>query len=132
MVSVIGISVWHGSPLFAILFLAALRRVPADLLDAATVDGAGGFQRLGLVILPHLWPALILGFVLSLLGTFGDFAIVEIVTRGGPLGATQTLPTLAFETLLNESEVGQAAAISLSFLPIYAVGIAFLARQIRR
>ncbi len=95
------------------------------------MDGASDIQRFWRVIVPHLRPALILGLVLSFLGTFGDFAIIELVTRGGPIEATQTLPTLAMQTNLYGTDVGSAAAIALSFLPVYAVGLVLLAREVK-
>ena len=83
MASLITVNVWHGTALFGVLLLAALRSVPADILDAAVIDGALPLRRFTDVVLPYLSSALALGAVLSVVGTFGDFAIVHLLTGAG-------------------------------------------------
>jgi multiple sugar transport system permease protein len=127
MVSVVAVNVWHGTALFGVLLLAALRSISTDLLDAAAVDGAGQLQRFVHIVVPYLKPAALLGVVLSVLGNFGDYAIVELLTRGGPLGRSQIVGTFAFENALISGYVGIGAAIALVMVPVYlaALVIAF-------
>ena len=119
MISVVTVNVWHGTALFGILCLAALRSIPADLHDAAATDGARGLQRFLFVQLPLLRPALLLAGILSVVGNFGDFPIIYLLTGGGPLGKTDIVSTYAFETALNAGDIGGAAAIALSVVPLY-------------
>lgn len=123
MASVIGVSVWHGTALFGVLLLAALRAISRDLLDAAAADGADRARRFLNIVLPHLVPAALLGVVLSVLGNFGDFAIVELLTRGGPLGQSQIVSTSAFENALLSGYLGLGAALALVMVPVYVAAL---------
>lgn len=133
MVSVVVVSVWHGTALFGVLLLAALRSIPRDLLDAAAVDGAGRLRRFAHILVPYLRPAALLGVLLSLLGNFGDYAIVELLTRGGPLGRSQIVSTFAFENALLSGYIGLGAAVALVMVPVYVaalvVGYRLLGRE---
>ncbi len=123
MVSVVAVSVWHGTALFGILLLAALRSISRDVLDAAAVDGAGPLGGFVYIVTPHLVPAALLGVLLSVLGNFGDYAIVELLTRGGPLGRSQIISTYAFENALISGYIGLGAAIALTMVPVYLVAL---------
>jgi multiple sugar transport system permease protein len=132
MAALVTVNVWHGAALFAVLVLAALRTVPRDVLDAATTDGAGALRRFRHVVLPALVPAFALGAALSVAGTFGDFAIVHLLTGGGPANGTTILSTMAFQTALRDGDLGVASAVALSIMPLYAAGLVFLLRLVRR
>jgi len=84
------------------------------------------------VVLPALVPAFALGAMLSIAGTFGDFAIVHLLTGGGPANSTTILSTMAFQTALRDGDLGTAAAVALSVLPIYAAGLAYMLTLVRR
>ena len=132
MVSVIAVNVWHGTALFGVLLLAGLRSISTDLIDAAEVDGARRFQRFLHIIVPYLKPAALLGAVLSVLGNFGDYAIVELLTRGGPLGRSQIVSTYAFENALVSGYIGLGAAIALTMVPVYIVALVVAYRLLGR
>ena len=132
MVSVVAVNVWHGTALIGILLLAALRSIPSDVLDAAAVDGAGRLRRFAHVVVPALRPAALLGVVLSVLGNFGDFAIVELLTRGGPLGRSQIVSTFAFENAMISGFIGLGAAVALAFVPVYVAALAVAYRLLGR
>jgi multiple sugar transport system permease protein len=132
MAGLVTVNVWHGSALFAVLVLAGLRMVPRDVLDAATTDGARIVRRFWHVVLPSLVPAFALGAMLSAAGTFGDFAIVHLLTGGGPANSTTILSTMAFQTALRDGDLGVACAVALSILPLYAAGLVYLLRLVRR
>jgi len=132
MVCVVAVNVWHGTALFGILLLAALRSIPADVLDAAAVDGAGRVRRFAHVVLPYLRPAAVLGVVLSVLGNFGDYAIVELLTRGGPLGRSQIVSTYAFENALLSGYIGVGAAVALVMVPVYVTALVVAYRLLGR
>jgi multiple sugar transport system permease protein len=86
MASLIAVNVWHGVGLFVVLLLASLRSISSEVLDSAVVDGAHSWQRFLHVILPLLKPAFVLAAVLSIMGTFGDFAIVHVLTNEATAG----------------------------------------------
>src|SRR5207253_91451 len=132
MVSVVAVNVWHGTALFGVLLLAALRSISTDLLDAAAVDGAGQVQRFLHIVVPYLKPAALLGVVLSVLGNFGDYAIVELLTRGGPLGRSQIVSTFAFENALISGYIGVGAAIAMVMVPVYVVALVIAFRLVGR
>jgi multiple sugar transport system permease protein len=132
MVSVVAVNVWHGTALFGVLLSAGLGSIGTDLLDSATIDGARPLARLRHITLPLLRPALVLAIVLSVLGTFGDFTIVELLTGGGPLDHTSIVSTFAYENALIEGNLGIAAAASLALLPAYLVGLVLALRLLRR
>jgi multiple sugar transport system permease protein len=132
MVGVVAVSVWHGTALFGVLLLAALRSIPRDVLDAAAVDGAGRVRRFAHIVAPYLRPAALLGVVLSLLGNFGDYAIVELLTRGGPLGRSQIVSTFAFENALLSGYIGLGAAVALAMVPVYVAALVVAYRLLGR
>jgi multiple sugar transport system permease protein len=131
MLSLITVNVWHGTALFAVLILAGLRSVPSEVLDSARVDGARTLQRFRHVQLPRLWAPLGLAAMLSLMGTFGDFAVVFLLTGGGPYNETQIVSTFAFQVALRDGDLGIGSAAAVSLLPIYVVGLLYLLRSLR-
>src|SRR5260370_1590266 len=116
MASLITVNIWHGVGLFLILLLAGLRSIPNEVLDAALVDGARSRQRFVHVILPQLRPALALSAVLSIMGTFGDSAIIHILTNVGPANHTQTVQHMAFLVALRAGDLAVASALAFSLL----------------
>ena len=128
MASLITVNVWHETGLFAVLLLAGLRSIGSDVVDAARLDGAAGIRRLVSVVLPLLWPALVLGAALSVMGSFGDFAIVHVLTNGGPANHTQTIPHMAFMIALRDGAVGVGGAAAFTLLPVYGLMLAYLLR----
>lgn len=132
MASLVTVNVWHGTALFGVLLLAALRAVPGPLLEQAAIDGAGPRQRFQHIVLPHLYPAFLIAGLLSILGTFGDFSIVHLLTGGGPANRTNIVGTMAFQIALRDGDLGTASAVSLALLPLYLGGVALVLRQVRR
>lgn len=132
MASLITVNVWHGVGLFVILFLAGLRSIPKEVFDAALVDGARRWQRFVYVTVPLLRPAFALAAVLSIMGTFGDFAIVHVLTNGGPAGHTQTITHMAFLVALRDGDLGVSAAIAVSLIPVYLIAVAYMLRSVVR
>ncbi len=132
MASLVTVNVWHGTALFTVLSLAALRSVPRHVLDAAITDGARWYQRFLRILLPYLVPGLVLAALLSVLGTFGDFVFVHLITGGGPANSTSIVGTMAFQVALIDGDLGLASAISFSVIPVYLVGLAYLLRLVGR
>lgn len=131
MTAVILINSWRFFPFIAVILLAGLQRIPAELYEAATIDGATSVQKFWYVTIPQLQQTL---FVLGLVGTllsFNVFDIVWLLTAGGPSGATTTVPVLIYETAFKSYRLSEAAAMSVItgvFLMAFALAfIRFLA-----
>ena len=132
MASVIFVNVWRGFPFFGISFLAGLKAIPGEQYEAAAVDGANIVQRFRHVTLPALRNIIIIVTLLSTIWTFNDFAIVYILTKGGPGGATQVIPVFTYEMAFGAQRLGEAIAAALYILPALAMVIIVLSRYMRR
>ena len=132
MAAVIFVNIWRGFPFFGISFLAGMKAIPAELYEAASVDGANAFQRFIHITLPGLRNIVIIVVLLSTIWTFNDFAIVYILTKGGPGGATMVLPVFTYEMAFGAQRLGDAIAVALYMLPPLAIVIIVLARYMRR
>ncbi len=132
MASVIAVNVWRGFPFFGISFLAGMKAIPGELYEAAAVDGATALQRFRHVTLPGIRTIMIIVLLLSTIWTFNDFAIVYILTKGGPGGTTMVLPVFTYEMAFGAQRLGEAIAAALYMLPPLALVIIVLARNMRR
>ena len=122
MMSVILVSVWLWTPFVTTTFLAGLQTVPVQLYEAARVDGAGPIRRFFHVTLPALRPILIVIILLRGIWMFNKFDIIWLTTGGGPLGATEHLPVLAYRQAFTLFDLGSGAAIAtLSFLALLVI-----------
>lgn len=131
-VAVILVNAWRGTPFFAISILAGLVAIPQDLYDAAKVDGAGPLSRFRYVTLPMLKPILSVVMLFSIIFTFADFDIVWVLTRGGPTNSTHLFATLAYQTGLVSSKLGEGAAIALFLFPVLVVTVIVQLHLIRK
>jgi multiple sugar transport system permease protein len=127
MPSVIVATFWRGFPFWVISFLAALQSVPPELYEAAAIDGAGAWQRFQRVTLPSIRHVVLVVLLLSTIWTTNGFENVWLLTQGGPSDATMTFPVLAYLGL-QSLRIGEAAAVSVSMLPIFAVLALFVAK----
>jgi multiple sugar transport system permease protein len=115
------VNIWRGTPFFAISLLAGLQTIPQDLYEAASIDGANAVNRFRHITLPLLMPVLTIVMLFSIIQTFADFQIVEVLTRGGPTDSTHLFATLAFAIGMLGGRLGQGAAVSLYMLPFLAL-----------
>lgn len=132
MVCVIFVNVWRGMPFFGITLLAGLQSISPDYYEAATIDGANAWQRFRRITLPLLLPVLTLVLLFSVIQTFSDFQIVEVLTRGGPADSTHLFATLAFQDGLQAGRLGLGAAVSLFMMPFLALLVFVQAWYTRR
>lgn len=126
MVSVVIASVWLWTPFVTICVLAGLQDIPLALYEAARVDGAGAIARFWHITLPQLRPVLTVVVLLRAIWMFNKFDIIWLLTEGGPLGATEHLPILAYKRAFSQFDVGGGAAVAtLSFLILTALVIVY-------
>ncbi|HEY3067397.1 MAG TPA: sugar ABC transporter permease [Methylomirabilota bacterium] len=130
--SVMFVNVWRGFPFSAIVLLAGLTSVPPEIIDAAKVDGTSFLKRFRLVIVPMIAPILFIGSAFDTVFTLSDLSIVYLLTNGGPDGATEILPTLAYNTGIRGGALGRGAAISLFLFPLLLPAMIMLLRTLRR
>jgi multiple sugar transport system permease protein len=123
--SVIAANVWRGIPFVAITLLAGLQTISPSLYEAATLDGAGPWQRFRFVTLPMLSPIIAVVMTFSVLLTFTDFQLIYAITRGGPINATQLMATLSFQRAITEGRLGEGAAIADAMAPFLLSAILF-------
>ena len=130
--SVILVNVWIGSPFFMIMYLAALKSVPEQLYEAASIDGAAWWQRIWYVTLPMMRNIIAITALFSLIVTFANFDIVRILTRGDPLNTTHIFGTWAFRVGIESGDIPLGSAVSLFMVPILAVAATFILRDITK
>lgn len=120
--AIILFAVWKNFGYNMIIFVAALQSIPADLYEAAHLDGANGWQTLRRVTLPLLRPTMLLVGVLTVAGYFQLFAEPYVMTEGGPLQSTTSVLYLMYEQGFKWWNLGSASAIAfLLFLIVLAV-----------
>ena len=128
MVSVILISVWLWTPFVTTTFLAGLQTVPSQLYEAARVDGAGPVRRFFHVTLPALRPILTVVILLRAVWMFNKFDVIWLTTGGGPLGATEHLPVLAYREAFALYDIGTGAAVATISFVVLMVAVAIYFR----
>ncbi|MHB8733595.1 MAG: carbohydrate ABC transporter permease [bacterium] len=131
-VAVISVNVWRGFPFAAIVLMAGMSAVPLELLDAGKVDGANFFLRYRYIVIPVIAPILLVGLLFDTVFTLSDISIVYLLTLGGPMGATEILPTKALEVGIQAGALGRGAAIALMLFPILLPVVYLLLRNLRR
>ena len=116
--SIILVSVWRNMGYYMVLYLAALQGIPRELMEAATVDGAGKWQQFLHVTLPQLKPTTFFVSVMMVISCFKIYDVVAIMTEGGPGRATKMLVTYIYDEAFVKVRYGQASAISMVLLVI--------------
>jgi multiple sugar transport system permease protein len=115
--SVIFANIWRGIPFVAITLLAGLQTVPPSLYEAATIDGANRWQIFRHITYPMLTPIIAVVMTFSVLFTFTDFQLIWVLTKGGPVNATQLMATLSYQRAIIAGHLGEGAAISSAMIP---------------
>src|SRR3974390_2199506 len=130
--SVILVNVWYGAPFFLIMYLAALKSVPEQLYEAAAIDGANAWQKFVHITLPMMRNIIAITVLFSLIVTFANFDIVQIMTGGGPRNMTHVFATYAFLLGIRSGDLPLGAASSLFMFPILAIAAVFILRGVRK
>jgi len=130
--SVILVNIWIGAPFFMIMYLAALKSVPEQLFEAASIDGANWWQRIWYITLPMMRNIIAITVLFSLIVTFANFDIVRVLTSGGPVDSTHVFATWAFKLGIEGGDIPLGATISLFMVPILGVAAVFILRDINK
>ena len=122
--AIIIVSVWRNAGYYMVMYLAALQGVPTELYEAATVDGASGWQKFWKVTLPMLTPTTFFVSIMMVISCFKIYDVVAIMTQGGPGRSTKMLVSYIFElsfgseTTATSAQYGVASAVSMVLLAV--------------
>jgi multiple sugar transport system permease protein len=121
------VMVWKNVPMLSILLSAAFQGVPNELLEAATIDGASGWQKFRRISLPTVSYTLLILMVIVSIWNIQQFVIIWITTRGGPINYTHILPTYIYEMAFTNFRFGQAAALSvITIIILMGISVVYL------
>jgi ABC-type sugar transport system permease subunit len=114
----VALEVWRGAGFYTILFLAAMQSIPTHLYDAASIDGATGWQSFRLVTLPLMRPTILFATVMATIWNLQLFDSPYVMTRGGPGYASMTVVMYIYQQAFRYDQMGLAAAMALVLLVI--------------
>lgn len=121
MIAITLANIWRGTAFSMMVYSAALMNIPPEITEAATVDGAGGWQRLWNVTLPMIRRSISTNMMLITLQTLSVFTLIWVMTAGGPGTKSSTLPILAYQEAFQFSNLGYGTAIATILLLMGAV-----------
>jgi len=121
LVAVAGVTIWQNLGLSFIIMSAGLQGVPDELLESATVDGAGSWSRFRNVTLPLLSPTLFFATVVGSILAFHSFGQIDLLTEGGPQEHTNVLVYAIYKTVFKENNDGKAAVLAIALFAITLV-----------
>lgn len=120
--SIIGVDAWKGIGYVMTIFIAGLQAIPQDYYDAADIDGAGWWRKLGNVTLPMLMPAITVNVVFGITYGLKVFDIVYVLTNGGPGRMTEVINTAVFNEFASGSYGLGTALSTLLLVALAAIG----------
>jgi putative chitobiose transport system permease protein len=119
------VTMWRGLGWYMVMYLAALQAVPADMHEAAMLDGASRWQRFWKITVPMLKPTIAVCSVLSVLAALKAYQEVDVLTQGGPMNSTFTALYYAYDQGLKHLKLPRALAASM-VVSVFCIGIALL------
>ncbi len=129
--TVIAATIWQYTGYDMLLYYAGLQGVPNELIEAATIDGAGKLTIKLRIILPVLSPVIAVTMILNMIGGFKVFDIVYIMTAGGPNNSSQVFATYLFQQAFRFNKMGYSSVIAIVII-VFSFLAAFLRMRIRR
>lgn len=121
LISVAIAIVWQGVGITMVIYLAALQNVPAELIEASMIDGAGPFRRLRSIILPLINGSIVINLMLTITGSLKQFDTVYAMTGGGPAGSTETVSTVIYKNAFTLLDFPLAIAQGVLLTVVVAV-----------
>ena len=133
LASLIATNSWEFMGLSMVIFLAGLQAVPAELYEAANIDGTSGWQRFWHITFPLIAPAVTINVVLTLIGSMKTFDLIFVMTNGGPGDASESLALRIYKEAFTLNHFGYATAVgivmSLLILGLSVVNLHFLRKR---
>lgn len=126
MLAMIIADVWKTTPFISIILLAGLQSISSDLYEAHAIDGANPIQSFRQITIPLLMPQIVIALLFRFAQSFGIFDLVQVMTGGGPAGATETVSIYIYATVRRYLDFGYGASLVVVtfLLLILAVAIA--------
>ena len=125
------INVWKSMGYNAVLLFAGLQMIPNDVYEAAKIDGAGEIRIFRRITVPLLRPVLAMVVILTMIGSFQVFDIVQVATQGGPANASNVLPMYIYQKAFSEFDFGYASTMSIALFAML-LAITFLQMRLTR
>jgi multiple sugar transport system permease protein len=122
---------WRGTAFSMLILSAGLRNVPAEVDEAAQLEGAGYWKRLFRVTIPIMRPTIMTNMLLITIGTISDFTLIYAMTQGGPGNETAILPVYMYIQAFQFNDLGYGTAIALALIVIGALLSIIYVRQLR-
>ncbi|MCF6468284.1 sugar ABC transporter permease [Nonomuraea sp. MG754425] len=118
------VSIWKGLGFVAIVYLVGIQQIPAEVLEAARIDGAGRWTQFRRVIFPLLSPTTFFLVITQTISAFQAFDVIAMMTGGGPAGATTTLSWFIYDEAFSRTNVGVSSAASMiMFVVLMAITV---------
>lgn len=128
LISIIFIGIWRASPYFMVIFTAGLQAIPEEFYEAGKIDGTNAWTEFWQITLPTLRPIILLVVVMSVIVALKVFAVPQLMTNGGPAGATEVVPLHIYKSAFEFFKMGRASAMSIF---LFLVMMIFSIIQIR-
>lgn len=125
-------NVWRGFPFMMVLLLAGLQAVNSELYEAASVDGANAFTRFRDITLPAVKGISFVAILLAWIGSFMNFAIVQVMTAGGPANSSEVFATLIYKNAFLYADANYAATLGILLLVMLMIPGALYVRATMR
>lgn len=121
MLSVLIVTVWKGLGWTMIFYMEAIRKVPQSLLESAVIDGANGFQKFIRITVPLISPTTFFLVIMSTISSLQAYDQIQVLTQGGPAGATRTLLYYYYLEGFSNFNTGKASAVAIVLVIITVV-----------
>jgi multiple sugar transport system permease protein len=125
--TLIYINTWGSFQLYTMILIAALRRIPPELYEAAAIDGASRWQQFRSVTMPGIARVSVAVCAVHFIASFQEFNLIHLATGGGPLNETQSLPTYAYQSAFTDYDMNYATALTTITTVLMAVTLLLLA-----
>jgi multiple sugar transport system permease protein len=132
MMALIIADVWKTTPFISIILLAGLQSIPQDLYEAHSMDGANPWQSFCQITLPLLMPQILIALLFRFAQAFGIFDLVQVMTGGGPAGATETVSIYIYSTVMRYLDFGYGAALVVVTFLLLILAVAITARLLQK
>lgn len=127
MVAIVVANIWIGIPFNMMLLITGLTTIPEEIYESSRLDGASKLQTLFQITIPMIKPAIMSVLTLGFVYTFKVFDLVWVMTKGGPINATELVSTYAYQLSFEQFQFSKgAAAANILFLILFAVGIFYI------